>query len=82
MDNEQLPPDLQEKLDEVEKQNKSVKRFNMQRGFITAVPCLFLFFLFAYLFCKTPLGDSIIFAIIGGITGLAVGGFRKENSNK
>jgi len=82
MDNEQLPPDLQEKLDEVEKQNRPAKRFDMERGLITAIPSLFLFFLFAYLFCKTPLFDSIIFAVIGGITGLAVGGFRKENSDK
>ena len=77
-DEEKIPAQLKLELLKAEEEiNKSMPKIpDWKRGSLTAVLTLFAFFAVGVA-ARAPIGSSIGFALIGAITGLLVGAYRK-----
>ncbi len=74
MDTENISPELQEKLDDVEKSAKqnSVSRFDFNKGTLIGLLCLGLFFTFG-IAMRAGLFNALGFGIVGGLVGFCCG---------
>ena len=82
MSEEKIPAALKLQLQQVEENvNKSMpKGPDWKRGYVTAFIAGAAFFAFG-IAARAPLGSSIVFALIGAITGLLVGAYRKSGQD-
>ena len=82
MSEEKIPAALKLQLQQAEENvNKSMpKGPEWKRGYLTAVIAGVAFFAFG-IAARAPLGSAIGFALIGAITGLLVGAYRKTGKN-
>ena len=78
MDEEKIPAQLKLELLEAEKKiNETMPKIpDWQRGKITAILTCAAFFAFGLL-AKAPISSAIGFALVGAVTGLLVGAYRK-----
>ena len=78
MEEDKIPAQLKLELLKAEEEiNKSMpKGPDWKRGYLTAILTLFAFFAVGVA-ARAPIGSSIGFALIGGVTGLLVGAYRK-----
>lgn len=74
MDNENISPELQEKLDNVEKsaENNRSSRFNWNKGMTIGLLTLGLFFTFG-IAMRAGFFNAAGFGIVGGIVGFCCG---------
>lgn len=81
-DEEKIPAELKLKLLEAEKQiNESLpKGPNWQNGIMTAALTGIAFFAVGIV-ARAPIFSSLGFAMIGAVTGLLVGAYRKTPAN-
>ncbi len=78
MDEEKIPAQLKLELLKAEKEisENMPKVPDWQRGFLTAAIAGVAFFAFGLL-ARAPITSSLGFALVGAITGLLVGAYRK-----
>ena len=78
MDEEKLPAELKLELLQAEKAISETmpKIPDWQRGFLTAAIAGAAFFAFGLL-ARAPIASSLGFALVGAVTGLLVGAYRK-----
>ena len=78
MDEEKIPAQLKLELLEAEKKiNETMPKIpDWKRGYLTAVLTCAAFFAVG-IAARAPIGSSLGFALIGAVTGLLVGAYRK-----
>ena len=78
MDEEKIPAQLKLELLKAEKEiNENMPKVpDWQRGFLTAAIAGAAFFAFGVL-ARAPITSSLGFALVGAVTGLLVGAYRK-----
>ena len=78
MDEEKIPAQLKLELLKAEKEiNENMPKVpDWQRGSLTAVIAAAAFFAFGML-ARAPITSSLGFALVGAVTGLMVGAYRK-----
>ena len=78
MDEEKISAELKHKLLEAEEQVKSAMPPgpDWKRGMLTGVFAFAAFFIFGLL-SRAPVLSSLGFALVGGVTGVLVGAYRK-----
>ena len=81
MDEEKLDPELQTRLDEVEKQAEKDKRFDPKKGVLMGFICFGLFFT-AGVGLRASLPQSLGFGLIGGIVGFVSGLCQRPSRQK
>lgn len=76
MDNENLSPELQSKLDEVEKEVEKTaaqnQRFDLQKGVYMGLLCFGLFFVFGIVM-RVHVWNALGFGFVGCIVGFTCG---------
>lgn len=72
MDEKELTPELQSRLDDVEKNAAKEQRFDPKKGIHTGLLCFGLFFIFGVVM-RVPVWNAVCFGIIGGIVGFVCG---------
>ena len=78
MDKDDITPELQLQLDEVEKKAAKEKRFDPPKGVQTGLLCCGLFFVFGVVM-KVPVWNAVCFGIIGGIVGFVCGACQRPS---
>ena len=81
MDEEKLDPELQTKLDEVERQAEKDRRFDPKKGVIMGIICFGLFFT-AGIGLRASLPQALGFGVIGGIVGFVSGLCQRPSRQK
>ena len=76
MDEEKLDPQLQRKLDEVEREAAKERRFDGKRGIYLGLICFGLFFT-SGVGLRAPAVNALAFGVIGGVVGFLSGACQR-----